>query len=78
MDYWGPQLLNGLSFGSLLFLLSSGFTLAFGLMKVVNIAHGSFYMLGAYVALWVVKLSGYFALGIVAGALTVALIGVLT
>jgi len=78
MAYWGPQLLNGLSFGSLLFLLSSGFTLAFGLMKVVNIAHGSFYMLGAYIALWVVKLSGYFALGIIAGALTVALVGVVT
>lgn len=78
MAYWGPQLLNGLSFGSLLFLLSSGFTLAFGLMKVVNIAHGAFYMLGAYIALWVVKVSGNFAIAMVAGALTVALVGVLT
>jgi branched-chain amino acid transport system permease protein len=78
MGYWGPQLLNGLSFGSLLFLLSSGFTLAFGLMKVVNVAHGSFYMLGAYVALWVVKLSGNFVLAVLAGAAIVGIVGMVT
>src|SRR6516225_7146944 len=77
MAYWGPQVLNGLSFGALLFLLSSGFTLAFGLMKVINIAHGSFYMLGAYVALWIVKLGGSFLLAVVAGAAVVGALGVL-
>lgn len=76
MAYWGPQLLNGLSFGALLFLLSSGFTLAFGLMKVINVAHGSFYMLGAYIALWIVKLSGSFALAVVAGAAVVGIVGI--
>ena len=78
MAYWGPQILNGLSFGALLFLLSSGFTLAFGLMKVINVAHGSFYMLGAYIALWIVKLSGDFALAVVVGAAAVGIVGLLT
>jgi branched-chain amino acid transport system permease protein len=78
MAYWGPQILNGLSFGALLFLLSSGFTLAFGLMKVINVAHGSFYMLGAYIALWIVKLSGDFALAVVVGAAVVGIVGLLT
>lgn len=77
MSYWGPHLLNGLSFGALLFLLSSGFTLAFGLMKVINIAHGSLYMLGAYLALWVFALSGSFWLSVVAACLIVGILGVL-
>lgn len=75
MAYWGPHLLNGLSFGALLFLLSSGFTLAFGVMKVINIAHGSFYMLGAYVALWVFSISESFVLSMLAGALALAVVG---
>ncbi len=78
MTYWGLHLLNGLAFGALLFLLSSGFTLAFGLMKIINIAHGSFYMLGAYVALSVVKWTGSYLLAVVLGALTVMVIGSLT
>ena len=78
MTYWVPHLLNGLSFGALLFLLSSGFTLAFGVMKVVNIAHGSFYMLGAYVALWVFALSESFVLSVLAGAAALAIVGALT
>lgn len=75
MAYWGPHLLNGLSFSALLFLLSSGFTLAFGLMKVINIAHGSLYMLGAYVALWVFALTGSFPVSIIGGALVVFALG---
>jgi branched-chain amino acid transport system permease protein len=77
MSYWGPHLLNGVSFGALLFLLSSGFTLAFGLMKVVNIAHGSLYMLGAYVALMVFGLTDSFVLAMLAGALSVGIFGAL-
>ena len=77
MAYWGPHILNGISFGALLFLLSSGFTLAFGLMKVVNIAHGSLYMLGAYVALMVFGLTGSFVLAMLAGALAVGIFGAL-
>ncbi len=77
MTYWGPHLLNGLSFAALLFLLSSGFTLAFGLMKVVNIAHGSLFMLGAYVALMVFGLTDSFVLAMLAGALSVGIFGAL-
>ena len=78
MSYWGPHILNGLSFGALLFLLSSGFTLAFGLMRVINIAHGSFYMLGAYLALWVFNLSDSFWLSVAVASLVVGMLGMLS
>jgi branched-subunit amino acid ABC-type transport system permease component len=55
-----PQLLNGLAYGALLFLLSVGLTLVFGLLDVVNLAHGSFYMLGAYAGLGLIALTGSF------------------
>ena len=45
------QALNGLSFGALLFVLASGFTLVFGLMQIVNLAHGAFYLVGGYVGI---------------------------
>jgi branched-chain amino acid transport system permease protein len=77
MTIYLTHVLNGLSFGALLFLLSSGFTLAFGLMKIVNIAHGSFYMLGAYVAINVMQRTASFPLAIMAGFLAVMLLGVL-
>ena len=44
------QLLNGVQYGLLLFLVASGLTLVFGIMGIINLAHGSFYMLGAYLA----------------------------
>src|SRR6187455_975069 len=50
MIYLAVQTLNGLFSAALLFLIASGLTLAFGVMRIVNIAHGSFYMLGVYVA----------------------------
>src|SRR5258708_7930775 len=59
------QCLNGLQFGLLLFLLAAGLTLVFGIMDLVNLAHGSFYMLGAYFAATFVALTGSFALGAV-------------
>ena len=52
------QLLNGVQYGVLLFLLASGLTLIFGIMGVINLAHGSFYMVGAYLAYWLVKVTG--------------------
>jgi branched-chain amino acid transport system permease protein len=52
------QLLNAVQYGLLLFLLSSGLTLIFGIMGVINLAHGSFYMIGAYLAFWLAKLTG--------------------
>ncbi len=60
------QLLNSVQYGLLLFMLAAGLTLIFGIMGVVNLAHGSFYMLGAYLAY---SLSGYF------GSLTLAILG---
>jgi branched-chain amino acid transport system permease protein len=71
MDFanFSIQLLNGVQYGLLLFMLAAGLTLIFGIMGVVNLAHGSFYMLGAYLAWWLSSLTGSFALAIVGGAL---------
>lgn len=77
MTIWVTHILNGLSFGALLFLLSSGFTLAFGLMKIVNIAHGSFYMLGAYVSISTMSATGNFAVAVLAGAFAVLVFAVI-
>src|SRR3984957_20883189 len=59
------QFLNGLQFGLLLFLLAAGLTLVFGIMDLVNLAHGSLYMMGAYFAATFVGWTGRFVLGIV-------------
>jgi branched-subunit amino acid ABC-type transport system permease component len=69
------QALNGLSFGALLFILASGLSLVFGMMDVVNLAHGAFYMLGAYVALSVVQFTGSFWLAMLAAPVALALVG---
>ncbi|CAN5578746.1 branched-chain amino acid ABC transporter permease [soil metagenome] len=60
------QLLNGLQYGVLLFLMAAGLTLVFGIMSFVNLAHGSLYMIGAYVAAAVSNATGSFMLGIAA------------
>jgi branched-chain amino acid transport system permease protein len=52
------QLMNGIQYGLLLFLLASGLTLIFGIMGVINLAHGSFFMIGAYLAYWLVAMTG--------------------
>ena len=57
-------LLNGITLGSLYFLVASGFTLIFGLMRNVNLAHGSLYLLGGYVGYGFASLSGYWFLGV--------------
>ena len=61
------QLLNGVQYGLLLFLLASGLTLIFGIMGVINLAHGSFYMVGAYLAYWLAKITGSLWLAIPLG-----------
>ena len=71
------QAVGGLKIGLLLFLVASGLTLIFGVLGVINFAHGSFYMLGAYFAYQAMAWTGSFTAGIVAGALGVALFGVL-
>jgi branched-chain amino acid transport system permease protein len=69
------QVVNGVSFAALLFLVASGFTLSFGLMRVVNMAHGAYYLLGGYVGLTVTRLTGNFTLAVVAGGAAVAVLG---
>ena len=76
MAFWLIQTLNGISFGMLLFLLAAGLSLIYGLMKVLNLTHGSFYLLGGYIGVAVVRMTGSFVLATLAGALAIAVIGV--
>ncbi|MEE4376274.1 MAG: branched-chain amino acid ABC transporter permease, partial [Candidatus Competibacteraceae bacterium] len=69
------QVLNGLQLGVMLFLLAAGLTLVFGIMNLINLAHGSLYMIGAYVAATVTGLSGSFLLGLLAALPAAALVG---
>jgi len=71
-------LLNGVSFSMLLFLLAAGLELMLGVMSIINLAHGSFYMVGAYVGIITVKSTGSFLLGLLAGMAIGALLGVMT
>lgn len=76
MDFFAISLLNGLSYGLLLFMVSAGLTLVFGMMGVLNFAHSSFYMLGAYFGYSVGRLTGFWPALIVA-PLAIALLGAL-
>ncbi|MGA7277791.1 MAG: branched-chain amino acid ABC transporter permease [Desulfocapsaceae bacterium] len=69
------QILNGLQLGITLFLMSAGLTLVFGIMQVINLAHGSFYMIGAYVGATVAAASSSFLLGVAAALTASALAG---
>jgi branched-chain amino acid transport system permease protein len=69
------QLLNGLQYGLLLFLVASGLTLIFGIMGIINLAHGSFYMLGAYLAWSLAGLTGNLATAILAAVPLTVLFG---
>ena len=74
-NFWVIQTFNGISYGALLFLLGSGLSLIFGVMRIVNLAHGSYFMLGDYVALSVIWTTGSWVLAIPVAALTIALLG---
>jgi branched-chain amino acid transport system permease protein len=76
LDFWITQLFNGISYGALLFLLAGGLSLIFGMMRIVNMTHGSYYLLGGYVALTVIWRTGSFALAILVGVLVISLVGV--
>lgn len=69
------QVLNGVQYGMLLFLVASGLTLIFGIMGIINLAHGSFYMVGAYLAFSLAGVLGNFWLALVAGMALAALLG---
>lgn len=71
------SLANALSLAALLFVVASGFTLIFGLLRVVNLAHGALYLLGGYIGLTAVQASGSFLVGILAATSAVAVIGFL-
>ncbi|MDZ4095269.1 MAG: branched-chain amino acid ABC transporter permease [Paracoccaceae bacterium] len=71
------QLLNGLQYGVMLFLLAAGLTLIFGIMGVINLAHGSLYMVGAYAGTWVATQTGSFWLGLPAALAAAAVTGFL-
>ncbi len=76
MEFFTISMLNGLSYGLLLFMLSSGLTLIFSMMGVLNFAHASFYMIGAYVAYSIAKFTGFWP-GLVLAPLVVGAIGAL-
>jgi len=69
------QVLNGVQYGLLLFLVASGLTLIFGIMGIINLAHGSFYMIGAYLAFSLVQLQGNFWIALALGVLLAVAIG---
>lgn len=77
MDFWLIQTINAIAFGSLLFLVASGFSLIFGLMKITNLTHAAFYMLGSYLGFTVVKYLHSFSLAIVIAGLITSCVGVL-
>ena len=70
------QLLNGVQYGLLLFLVASGLTLIFGIMGIINLAHGSFYMIGAYMAFSLSSLTGSLLIAIVLGIVLSVVLGV--
>jgi branched-chain amino acid transport system permease protein len=70
------QTTSGLIVGMLLFLVAAGLTLIFGVLKIVNFAHGTFYMLGAYLAFTVFQITDSYTLGVMAGGVGMAIFGV--
>src|ERR1700748_1073623 len=75
MLYLIEQCLNGIQLGMLLFLLAAGLTLIFGIMDLVNLAHGSLYMLGAYFAATLAAVTGSFVLGAIGALVLILLVG---
>jgi branched-chain amino acid transport system permease protein len=72
---FAEQALNGLQFGLMLFLLAAGLTLVFGIMDMINLAHGSLYMVGAFMTASLVQATGSFVLGVLLAVPATALIG---
>ena len=75
MNFWIIQAFNGISYGALLFLVGSGLSLIFGVMRIVNLAHGAYFLWGGYIALSVIWTTGSWALSLPLAALAVAVIG---
>ena len=77
MQFWVVQAFNGVSYGALLFLVGSGLSLIFGVMRIVNLSHGAYFLWGGYIALSVIAVTGSWALSLPIAALAVAIIGLL-
>ena len=75
LNFWLIQAFNGISYGALLFLVGSGLSLIFGVMRIVNLSHGSYFLLGGYVALTVIWTTGSWALSIPLAALAIGAVG---
>ncbi len=76
MDFFIIQTLSGVSFAAILFLLTSGLSLIFGVMNIVNVAHGSYYMLGGYIGLTVYDVTGSYFLALLGGGISIGIIGI--
>jgi branched-chain amino acid transport system permease protein len=74
-QFWVIQAFNGISYGALLFLVGSGVSLIFGVMRIVNLSHGAYFLGGGYIALSVINATGSWALSLPVAALAVAVIG---
>jgi len=74
-QFWVIQAFNGISYGALLFLVGSGVSLIFGVMRIVNLSHGAYFLWGGYIALSVIGATGSWALSLPVAALAVAVIG---
>lgn len=72
---WVVQVLNGVAWGMVLFILAAGLTVLFGLMKVANLAHGSLYMIGAFVGVTVGLRTGNFVLAVIAATASAGVLG---
>jgi len=75
MSFWLIQSLNSLALGGVLFTLAAGFSLIFGLMRIANLSHGAYFMLGAYVGLSVIEAGHSFFLAILAAAVAIGILG---
>ena len=75
LNFWLIQAFNGISYGALLFLVGSGLSLIFGVMRIVNLAHGAYFLLGGYVALTVIWTTGSWLLALPVASLAIALLG---
>lgn len=77
MTLWTIQILNGVSYGMLLFIIAAGLTLTFGLLRVVNLTHGSYYLLGGYFGLAVADRTHNFWLAMLVAAISMAVLGII-
>jgi branched-chain amino acid transport system permease protein len=75
VGFWITQSLNSLALGGLLFILSAGFSLIFGLMRIANLSHGAYFMLGAYVGLTLLQKGVNFWLAALAAGAAIAILG---